>query len=193
LQQGGSFAGRAGFAVAAVRGGAFGEAGLVGVEGGEGDVAGVSLGGGDERDLLVAGGYRPWVGFLVGAEDQAGPAEAEHAGVAGVVQDTQDRGVGKGGPAQFPFVGAMAVPAGEHQPGLVEFFDDGVRGSGGVEGGEEVADGVLDGLVGVEDDAPGRVVDQPDRQWGDEFTAAGLLRIPPRSRERRKCNSASLS
>jgi hypothetical protein len=52
LQQGGSFAGRAGFAVGAVRGGAFGQPGLVGVEGGEGDVAGVGVG--DERDPLLA-------------------------------------------------------------------------------------------------------------------------------------------
>jgi len=134
LQQRGAFPGWAGLAVAAVRGGGFGEAGLVGVECVEGEVAGVR--GWDERDLLVAGGDRPGVGLPVRAGDQAGSAEAEDAGVAGVVQDPQDRGVGQRRPVQFSLVRAFAVPAGEQQPGVAEFFDDGVRGSGGVEGGE---------------------------------------------------------
>ena len=38
--------------------------------------------------------------------------------------------------------------------------------------------GVADRGVGVEDDVPGGVVDQPDRQWGDQFTAAGLGQHP---------------
>ena len=83
--------------------------------------------------------------------------------------------MGQRGPVQLSFVGPVAVPAGEAQPGGVEFFDDRVRGAGGLEGGEQVADGVLDGLVGVEDDPPGRVVGQPDGQRGRQFPAAGFV------------------
>ena len=173
LQQSGSFAGRAGFAVGSVRGGAFGESGLVGVEGGEGDVAGV--GGGDEGDLLVAGGDRPGAGLLVGAEDLAVPAEAEHAGVAGVVQDAQHGGVGQRRPVQFSFVGSLAVAAGKEQPSVVECLEYRVRGSGGVEGDEQVGDGLLDGSVGVEHYFAERVVGQADGQWGDQLSAAGLV------------------
>jgi hypothetical protein len=54
------------------------------------------------------------------------------------------------------------VAAGEQQSGVAECLEDGVRGSGGVEGGEQVGDGVLDGPVGVEDDFPARVVGQTD-------------------------------
>jgi hypothetical protein len=165
--------GRAGFAVPAVSGGAFGEAGLVGVEGGQADVAGVR--GGDERDLLVTGWRRPGAGLAVWAEGSAGAAVAEHPGVAGVVQNAQDRGVGQRSPVQLSFVGPVAVPAGEAQPGDVEFFDDRMRGAGGLEGGEQVADGVLDGLVGVADDAPRRVVGQPDGQRSRQFAAAGFV------------------
>ena len=35
-----------------------------------------------------------------------------------------------------------------------------------------------DGGIGVEDDVPGGVVDQPDRQRGDQLTAAGLGHDP---------------
>jgi len=120
------------------------------------------VGVGDEGDLLVAGGDRPGAGLVVGAEDLAVPAEAEHAGVAGVVQHAQDGGVGQRRPVQFSVVGAFAVAAGKQQPGVGECFEDGVRGSGGVEGGEQVGDGVLDGPVGVEDDLAEPVVG-PDR------------------------------
>ena len=58
--------GWAGFAVGAVRGGAFGEPGLVDVEGGEGEIAGVR--GGDEGDPVVAGGDGAGVGLVVRAE-----------------------------------------------------------------------------------------------------------------------------
>jgi hypothetical protein len=54
------------------------------------------------------------------------------------------------------------VAAGEQQSGAGECFDDGVRGSGGVEGGEQVGDGVLDGPVGVQDDLAEPVVGQTD-------------------------------
>jgi hypothetical protein len=101
--------------------------------------------------------------------------------------------MGQRRPVQFSFVGAFAVAAGKQQPGVGECLEDGVRGSGGVEGVEQVGDGVLDAPVGVEDDLAEPVVGQTDRQWGDQFSAAGLLRMPPRSRERRKCSSASLS
>ena len=37
-----------------------------------------------------------------------------------------------------------------------------------------VAQGALDGGVGVEDDVPGGVVGQPDGQRGDQLAAAGL-------------------
>ena len=39
-------------------------------------------------------------------------------------------------------------------------------------------DGTADGGVGVEDDVPGGVVGQPDRQRGDQLAAAGLGQDP---------------
>jgi len=75
-------------------------------------------------------------------------------------------------------VGSFAVAAGEQQSGVVERLEDGVRGSGGVEGGEQVGDGVLDGSVGVEDDFPESVVGQADGQWGDQLSAAGFVQDP---------------
>ena len=39
-------------------------------------------------------------------------------------------------------------------------------------------EGALDGGVGVEDDVPGGIVDQADRQRHDELAAAGLGQLP---------------
>jgi len=41
-----------------------------------------------------------------------------------------------------------------------------------------VPDRALDGGVGVEDDVPGGVVDEPDGQWHDQLAAAGLGQLP---------------
>jgi hypothetical protein len=67
------------------------------------------------------------------------------------------------------------VAAGKQQSGFAECLEDGVRGSGGVEGVEQVADGVLDGPVGVEDDFLARVVRQADGQRSDQLSAAGFV------------------
>jgi hypothetical protein len=69
-----------------VGGGTFGEPGLVGLEFIHGDIAGVRAG--NEGDPFLAGLDLADVGAVaVGAV--AVPAEAEHAGVAGVVQDPE--------------------------------------------------------------------------------------------------------
>jgi hypothetical protein len=80
----------------------------------------------------------------------------------------------QGFPVQVAFAGSFEVPPGEAESALVEGLDAGGRRSGGGEGGEQGGDGVLHGGVGVEDDVPGGVVDQPDGQWGDQFAAAGF-------------------
>ena len=66
------------------------------------------------------------------------------------------------------------MPPGEGQPGGAERLHAGGGRPGGLEGGEQVPQRALDGGVGVEDDVPGGVVDQPDRQRGDQLAAAGL-------------------
>ena len=77
-------------------------------------------------------------------------------------------------PVDLALAGSFAVPPGERQPGRAERFHDGGGRPGGLERGEQVPDRALDGGVGVEDDVPGRVVDQPDGQRHDELAAAGL-------------------
>ena len=66
------------------------------------------------------------------------------------------------------------MPPGEGQLGGVERFHAGGRRPGCLEGGEQAAQGALDGGVGVEGDVPGGVVGQPDRERGDQLAAAGL-------------------
>ncbi|MDT5000440.1 MAG: hypothetical protein QOK12_2545 [Mycobacterium sp.] len=70
------------------------------------------------------------------------------------------------------------MPPGECQPGGTKRFDASGGRAGRGEGGEQVLEGFAHGGVGVEDDSAGAVVDQPDRQWGDQFTAAGLGQHP---------------
>src|ERR1019366_6950248 len=92
LQQRGAFAGRPGGPVAAVRGGAGGEAGADGVALGPGGVSGVGAGVEGDPGLAGQGG----AGQLpAGQLDVAVPAEGERAGVAGVVQDPQHDVVGQ--------------------------------------------------------------------------------------------------
>ena len=83
LEQGGTFAGRAGGAVVAVGGGVGGEQSLVGFEGVPGDVAGMGVV--DERHPLVAGDFLEGAPAVGGAGFSA-TAVDERAGVAGVVQ-----------------------------------------------------------------------------------------------------------
>ena len=101
-------------------------------------------------------------------------AVGERAGVAGVVQHAQHGVVGQRFPVQLALARSFAVSPGEGQGRGVERFDACGGRAGRFEGGEQVCQGVADRGVGVEDDVPGGVVDQPDRQWCDQFTAAGL-------------------
>src|SRR5450755_4096794 len=86
LQERGSFTGRPGGPVCAVRGGAGGQAGAVVVVLLHGDVSGV--GAGDEGDPFIAGQHGAGQ-FPAGKLDVAVPPEGERAGIAGVMQDTQ--------------------------------------------------------------------------------------------------------
>ena len=106
------------------------------------------------------------------------PAVGERAGVAGVVQHPQHGVVGQRFPVGLALAGAFEVPPGEGQPGGPERLDDGGGRPGGLEGGEQVLQGAADGGVGVEDDVPGGVVDQPDGQRHDQLAAAGLGQLP---------------
>lgn len=90
------------------------------------------------------------------------PAEAEHAGVAGVVQHPKHAVMVQRFPVQFAFVGSAAVPTREVELRVVERFDAAERRAGGGKRGKQVADRLLDGGIGVEHVTVGGVVDQPD-------------------------------
>jgi hypothetical protein len=94
------------------------------------------------------------------------------------VQHAQDGVVAQRLPVGLSLARALEVPPGEGQPGGVERLDDGGGRSGGLERREQAGDGAADGGVGVEDDVPGGVVGQPDRQRRDELAAAGLGQLP---------------
>src|SRR6266567_4159028 len=175
LQEGGAFAGWPGGAVAAVRGGVGRQPGDVGLVLVQGDVSGV--GAGDEGGPLVAGKLDA-AAFPAGQYLLAAPTVGEHAGVAGVVQHPQDRVVLQRLPVDLALAGAFLVPPGEGQAGGAERLHDRGGRPGGLECGEQVGERAADGGVGVEDDVPGGVVDQADRQRHDELAAAGLGDLP---------------
>jgi hypothetical protein len=158
LQQGGALAGRPGGAVAAVRGGVGREPGGVGLPLVQGDVSGV--GAGDEGDPLVAG-HGDAGPFPAGQQLLTAAAVGERSGVAGVVQHVQHGGVPQRLPVNLALAGSFVVPPGEGQPRGVERLDHRGGRPGGLERGEQVPDRALDGGVGVGDDVPGRVVDEP--------------------------------
>jgi len=94
------------------------------------------------------------------------------------VQDVQHGGVPQRLPVGLALAGAFEVPPGEGQAGGAECLHHGGGRPGGLERGEQVPQRALDGGVGVEDDVPGGVVDQADRQRHDELAAAGLGQDP---------------
>jgi len=94
------------------------------------------------------------------------------------VQHPQHGVVGQRLPVDLALARAFEVPPGKQQPGAVERLHDSRGRPGGLERGEQVPQGALDGGVGVEDDVPGGVVDQPDRQRHDQLAAAGLGQLP---------------
>jgi len=94
------------------------------------------------------------------------------------VQYPQHGVVGQRLPVDLALARPLQVPPGEGQAGGAERLHARGRRPGRLERGEQVGDGALDGGVGVEDDVPGGVVDQPDRQRHDELAAAGLGQLP---------------
>ncbi len=175
LQQCRSFPGRSGDAVTAVGGGVGGQAVAVGVVLAQGDVSGVDAG--DEGDPFFAG-QQPRRHFPAGLLVVTVPAIGEAAGIARVVQDPQHGVMLQRFPVDLPFAGPLQMPPGETQAGGVERLDACRRGPGRLEGGEQVGERAADGGVGAGDDVAGGVVDQPDRQRGDELAAAGLGQDP---------------
>ena len=78
-----------------------------------------------------------------------------------------------------PLRGPLRCRQGKVSPAARKALTTAVRRPGGLEGGEQVrAAAPLDGGVGVEDDVPGGVVDQADRQRHDQLAAAGLGQDP---------------
>ena len=135
------------------------------------DVTGVRVA--DQRDPLLA--RQGLEGFLpVGAEAFAASAVGERAGVAGIVQGAQHPPVLQRHPGQFTLMRAGAHPHREQQPVGVELLHGRACRAGAGEQGEHVPDRLLHTAIRVEHDAPGRVVDQPDRQGHAQFAAAGL-------------------
>ena len=90
----------------------------------------------------------------------------------------QHGGVPQRLPVDLALAGSFEVPPGERQPGGAERRDHGGGRPGGLERGEQVPQRALDGGVGVEDDVPGGVVDQADRQRHDQLAAAGRRQLP---------------
>jgi len=175
LQQGRSLAGRSGGAVRAAGGGIGGQSGAVDVVLAQGDVSGVDAG--DEGDPVLAGqqpgGHLPAGLFVVGV-----PAIGERTGIAGVVQHPQHGVVLQRLPVQLALAWSLQMPPGEGQFGGVERLHARGGRPGRVERREQVVEGFADCRVGVEDDVPGGVVDQPDGQWGAQFSAAGFGQHP---------------
>ena len=171
LQQGGTLSGRPGGAVAAVRGGVGRQPGDVGLVLVESDVSGV--GAGDEAGPLVAGELAGG-GLPAGPDLVGGPAVGERACVAGVVQHPQHGVVAQRLPVGLALAGSFLVPPGEGQPGGAERLHHGGGRPRGLERGEQVPERALDGGVGIEDDVPGGVVGQADRERHDQLAAAGL-------------------
>jgi len=64
--------------------------------------------------------------------------------------------------------------SGNRSPSSGEDLDHGPCGARAGEGREQVTDGLLDPGVGIHHDAPGGIVDEPDRKRDDELAAAGL-------------------
>jgi hypothetical protein len=94
------------------------------------------------------------------------------------VQDVQDLVVAQRFPVQLTTSWAAEVPAGEGQVLVVEGLDDGAGRPGGGEGVQQERERAPNAGVGIQDHRAGRVVDQPDRQAGAQFTAAGLGQQP---------------
>jgi hypothetical protein len=113
-----------------------------------------------------------------GQDPVAAPAVGERAGVARVVQDPQHGVVGQRLPVGLAFAGPGPVPPGERQPVGPECLHHGGRRPGGLEHGEQPLHGAAHRGVGVGDDVPGGVVDEPDGQRHDQFAAAGLGQLP---------------
>ena len=129
-----------------------------------------------DRPLLTRDGLDCDLAVAAGA--CAAAAEDEHAGVARVVECAQHAPVAERCPGQFAFALTGPDPGREAEPVLVERLHDCAGRPGGREGLEQVAEGVLHALVGVEDDSAGGVVDEPDRERYLELAAAGLRELP---------------
>ena len=127
-----------------------------------------------------------------GQDPVAAPAVGERAGVARVVQDPQHGVVGQRLPVGLAFAGPGPVPPGERQPVGPECLHHGGRRPGGLERGEQPLHGAAHGGVGVEDDVPGGVVDDPTGSGMTSSPRRALDSCPPRSRARMKWSSASL-
>ena len=165
LQQRRPFAGGPGGPLGAVGVRVAGEQALVALELVPADVAEVGVR--DQRRPLLARQLlhaRLPVGRLAGAA----AAVDERARVARVVP------VAERHPDKLALALAAADAGGEAQPLAVEGLHDGARRAGALEGGEQVAERLLDALVGVERDLAGGVGDEPDRQRQRQLAAAGL-------------------
>jgi len=135
------------------------------------------MGAGDEGGPLVAG-QLPGGGLPAGQDLVGAPAVGEAAGIAGIMQHPQHGGVQQRLPVDLALAGAFVMPPGKGQPGGTERLHARGRRPGRLECGEQVGEGALDSGVGVEDDVPGGVVDQADRQREDQLAAAGLGQLP---------------
>ena len=189
LQQGGAF--RAGPAARRRRGlGVLGEGAEVLLELLPGDVAGMGVR--DQHDPLLTG--HVWRVTVRRSRPAASRSSAvdERAGVARVVQRSQDPPVVQRHPGQLALVRPACAPGPGTAGLVVERLDHGAGRAGPGEGGEQVPDRVLHAGVGVEDDLAGGVVDQPDRERHRQLAAAGLGELTAAEPGRMKCSSASL-
>jgi hypothetical protein len=81
-------------------------------------------------------------------------------------------------PGQLALAGAGAYPHRKQQLLGVELLHGRAGRAGAGKQGEHLPDGLLHTGIRVKHDAPGGVVDQPDRQEHAQFAAAGLGQLP---------------
>ena len=145
---------------------------LIRLEVGPADVAGMRIG--DQRGPLLA---RQTFGDV--AEFRVTPlaraAKEEGAGVPRVMQDPQRARVLERRPQHVARVRAMTGATRKQQLLRPEGLDRGHGRPGPAKRLEEGAQRALDLLIGIEDHACGRVIDEADRQRRFEFAAPGLV------------------
>ena len=117
----------------------------------------------------------PSIGLLAPAATSVGVG----AGVPRVVHGAAGAPQGQGHPSQLALLRSGNDLGREEQAMLPEVLDRGAQRAGAIERLKEQPYCLLHLLVGVEDDAPAGVVDEPHRQAAAQIASASLVEDPP--------------